>query len=81
MSVQKVNEIVVAAYTSSKMIDKAAVLSAQASYEDFLELSKSKKINSPEEMINFCLERTEMTIKKCLKLQEALIAVKRRDRK
>lgn len=78
---ESVKSIIEATYGSSKMIDKAAVLSAQASYEDFLELSKSKKINSPEEMINFCLERTEMTIKKCLKLQEALIAVKRRDRK
>jgi hypothetical protein len=81
MKTNSINEIVVSAYSSYKMIDKAAILSGQASYDDFLELSKSKSLNSPDEMINFVLERTEMTIKKCLELQESLIAIKSKTKK
>ena len=72
---ESVKSIIEVTYGSSKMINRAYDLSNKVKLDDFIQYSLEMK-TLPNQIIDFILERTEITIKKCNQLQERLVELK-----
>lgn len=73
---ESVKSIIEVTYGSSKMIDRAYYLSNKVNLDDFIQHSLGMKTLPANQIIDFIMERTEITIKKCTQLQERLVELK-----